>query len=114
MSLLNFAKDVQGFNTFAAAFSDIKYSAKIASSGNATITIPSTGENWVISFSFQPGSNIWIAVNTTAAIPAGATFAITQSELLPGARSVKSGDTINILNNGTTDADIGVVLYAIP
>lgn len=120
MSQLNFARDVQGFNTFAPPPSDNKYSANIASAGNATITLPTNVERWIVSFSYQPGSNVWVAYNANAAAPAGATFASTSSELLPGSRvfnskkSDGSAATINFLNNGSTAANIGVVLYASP
>lgn len=120
MSQLNFARDVQGFNTFAAPKSDNKYSAAILAAGNATITLPTNVERWIVSFSFQPGSDVWVAYNANAAAPAGATFAATSSELLPGSRvfDSKKADgtaaTINLLNNGTSTADIGVVLYASP
>lgn len=120
MAQLNFARDVQGFNTFAPPPSDNKYSATIAAAGNATITLPTSVERWIVSFSYQPGSNVWVAYNNSAAAPAGATFASTNSELLPGSRvfNSKKSDgtaaTINLLNNGSSSADIGVVLYASP
>lgn len=113
MSLLNFAKDVQGFNTFAPMFANVKYSATLASNGHATVTVPSSFTNWVVVFSIQPGSDVWVANNGTAAAPAGATFASTTSELLPGSRSVKAGDVIDILNNGVASADVGVSFYAL-
>ena len=118
MAQLNFAKDVQGFNTFASPISDNKYSATIAAAGNATITLPASSPRWIVSFSYQPGSNIWVAFNGSAAVPAGATFASTGSELLPGSRVLNSvqlngsATTINFINNGSVNADIGVVLYA--
>ena len=120
MSQLNFARDVQGFNTFAAPQSENKYSAAILAAGNATLTLPTNVERWIVSFSFQPGSNVWVAYNANAAAPAGATFASSGSELLPGSRVFNSkkqdgtAATINFLNNGSVSADIGVVLYASP
>lgn len=120
---LNFGRDVQGYNSFAPPVSADKYSVTLASGGNATLTLPTNVPVWIISFSFQPGSNIWVAYNTTAAAPAGATFASTNSELLPGSRvlpslhvtsSSTSATTINLLNNGAGSADIGVILYASP
>jgi hypothetical protein len=110
---LNFGRDVQGYNSFAASKADAKFSATLASAGNASFTVPSNYENWIVSFSFQPGSEVWVSINGTAAAPAGATFASTNSELLPGSRTVQAGDVINILNTGAGDADVGVSLYAI-
>lgn len=110
---LNFGTDIQGYNTFAPPVSTDKYSATLAASGNSTITVPSNFTNWIVSFSFQPGADIWVAYNTNAAAPVGATFASTNSELLPGSRTLLKGTTINLLNNGSGIADVGVILYAI-
>lgn len=117
---INFARDVQGYNTFAPAPSSDKYSATLASGGNATVTVPNNFQNWIAAFSYQPGSDMWVAYNTTAAVPAGATFASTTSELLPGARSVTAYQldgttrtTINVFNNTTTAQDVGITFYAV-
>ena len=116
---LAYGRDVQGYNTFAPNVSGDKYSAVLASGGNATLTLPTNVSTWIVSFSFQPGSDVWVAYNASAAAPAGATFASTTSELLPGARTLPSlrndgttATTINLLNNGTGPADIGIILYA--
>jgi hypothetical protein len=118
---LAFSRDVQGYNAYAPAPSTNLYSATLASGGNATITLPTNVPYWIVAFSFQPGADIWVAYNGTAAAPAGATFATTNSELNPGARllsstnvtsSGSSATTINLLNNGTGSADIGIMLYA--
>lgn len=117
---VNFARDVQGYNTFAAPVSQDKYSATLSSGGNSTITLPTNAQRWIISFAYQPGSDIWVRVNGTAAAPAGATFASTTSELNPGSRIVNAyqadgitATTINLLNNGSGSSDVGVVLYAV-
>lgn len=116
---LSYGRDVQGYNTFAPNVATDKYSATLASGGNATLTLPTNVSQWIVSFSFQPGSDVWVAYNGTASAPAGATFASTNSELLPGARTLPSlqnngtsPTTINLLNNGTGSADIGIILYA--
>lgn len=116
---LNFGRDIQGYNSFAPPVSTNMYSATLAASGNATITLPTNVPYWIVAFSFQPGSDIWVRFNGNAAAPAGATFAATTSELLPGARIVScfqsdgiTATTINLLNNGSSSADIWVGLYA--
>lgn len=118
---LNFARDVQGYNTFAAPISQDKYSATLAAGTNSTITLPTNVPYWIISFSYQPGSDVWVAYNGNAAAPVGGTFAATASELLPGSRVLPSttvsssgsaATTINLLNNGSASADVGVILYA--
>jgi hypothetical protein len=119
---LNFGRDINGFNAFAPPVSSNKFSATLASGGNATITLPTNVEYWIVAFSFEPGSDMWVAYNGSAAGPVGATFASTNSELNPGARIVPSQNitsagtsatTINILNNGANSEDVGVMLYAI-
>lgn len=118
---LAFGRDCQGYNAYSPAPSTNLYSATLASGGNATITLPTNVPYWIVAFSFQPGADVWVAYNTSAAAPAGATFASTSSELNPGARllpstnttsSGTSATTINLFNNGTGSADIGVMLYA--
>lgn len=117
---VNFARDVQGYNTFAAPVSGDMYSANLLAGGNSTITLPTNANRWIVSFSFQPGSDCWVRVNGTAAAPAGNTFASITSELNPGSRIVSAfkpdgvtANTINILNNGAGATDVGVVLYAV-
>lgn len=114
-----FAKDRAGYNTFAPPPSTDKYSATLAAGGNSTITLPTNANSWVVSFSFQPGADVWVAYNTSAGAPAGSTFASTVSELLPGSRLLPAlrndgvtATTINLYNNGSGTADVGVILYA--
>ncbi len=118
---LNFGRDVQGYNSFAAPVSTDKYSATLTAGGNSTITLPTNSPNWIVSFSYQPGSDIWVAYNGNASAPASASFTTTTSELLPGSRVLPStvttssgttATTINLLNNGAGVADVGVILYA--
>jgi hypothetical protein len=115
---LNFGRDAQGYNAYAPPPAGDKYSATLSAGGNSTITLPTNVAYWIVSFSFQPGSDIWVNYNASAAAPAGTTFASTTSELLPGARILsslqndgKTATTINLLNNGSGTADVGVVLY---
>jgi hypothetical protein len=120
MTQLNFGKDVQGYNAYAPSPSTNMLSATIASTANATITLPSSFPFWIVVFSFTPGSSVWVSYNGNAAIPAGSTFAASTSELNPGARILPSFQrngitptTINLLNNGTGNADVWVGLYAL-
>lgn len=116
---LLFGRDVAGFNAFAPPPAADKYSATLLSGGNSTITLPTNVAQWIVSFSYQPGSLIWVAYNTTAAVPVGATFAANSSELLPGVRVLPalqnngtSATTINLFNAGAGSAQIGVTIYA--
>src|ERR1700741_3454875 len=112
MTQLNFGRDVQGFNAFAPMLSANMYSATIASGAHKEITVPSSNENWIAVFSYQFGSDVWVSVNNTAAIPAGSSFATTTSFLTPSQLKVKAGDSISCFNNSATGQDVGIALYA--
>lgn len=111
---LNFGRDVQGMNAYAPMLSDTMYSATIASGAHQNVTVPSINENWIVVFSYQFGSDIWVSVNNTAAAPAGATFAATTSFLTPAQLKVKAGDTISCFNNNASGQDVGIAFYAVP
>jgi hypothetical protein len=114
MTQLNFGRDNQGMNAYAPAPSDLKYSATITNGAETHITVPSTFENWIAAFAYQPGATIWVDFSgATAAVPAGNTLTASTAELNPGQRKLKAGDKISVI---TADAsiDVGVSLYAIP
>ena len=111
---LNFGRDVQGMNAYAPAPSDIIYSATLTSGSVEPITVPSSNENWIAVFSYEPGADIFVAVNATAAAPAGGTFASTTSFLLPAQYKLKAADVISLFNNSSTSQDVTVALYAVP
>jgi hypothetical protein len=118
---LNFGRDGQGYNAFAPAPSNNMFSVQLTSGSNATLTLPTSSPYWIAAYSVTPGSEIWVAYNTTAAAPSSGTWASTNSELLPGARIIPSTNTtssgtvattINVLNNGSSTANIWIGLYA--
>lgn len=118
---LNFGRDIQGFNTFAPPPSTDMFKVQLAASGNATVTLPTNVAYWVVAYSFTPGSEIWVAYNTSAVAPSSGTFSSSTSEMNPGARVVPStvttstgtvATTINLLNNGLSTANLWIGLYA--
>lgn len=117
---LNFGRDVQGYNAYAPVPSTNIYSATLVNGAAASITLPTSQSVWIVAFSYQPGTNVFVDfTGATAAIPAGGTFAATTSELNPGARMVSSlrndgvtASTISLLTN-TATAEVTVSLYAI-
>lgn len=112
-TLLQFARDVQGMNAYAPRTADNKYSATLTNGVATSITVPSNFANWIVVFSNQPGTNVWVDLTgATAAIPAGGTLTATTSELNPGQRLVTSGTKVSVITDNAT-ADFGVMLYAI-
>lgn len=110
---LNFGRDNQGYNAYAPRFPTNAYSASMTTATSSSITVSGENKNWIAVFSYQPGAVIWVSVNHTAAMPAGATFASTTSILLPAQLHVNAGDTISFYNNSSTTQDVGVSLYAV-
>ena len=119
-TLLEFGRDVQGYNAYAPQPSTNMFSATLSNGAASTITIPATFQQWVVSFSVQPGCNIWVDfTGATAAAPVGGTFAASTSELNPGARLIStyannqtSVKTISIITDNTT-ADVSVAFYGV-
>lgn len=119
-------KDVAGYNGFGLQFSNTKFSASLAASTDTTLAVPlgssmGTALNTVNKFlavvQVEANASVWCALNETAAVPAGASFAATDSELIIGseyyAREVKAGDTLHFLAP-VADTDISVMFYAMP
>jgi hypothetical protein len=112
-TVLNFGRDAQGYNAYAPATANDKWSATITNGSETHITIPSTHQTWIAAFSYQPGTNVWVDLTGgTAIIPVGATLAVTTSELNPGQRLVQAGGKISMITDNTS-ADVGVALYAV-
>jgi hypothetical protein len=112
-TLLNFGRDVQGFNAFAPVTATDKWSATLTNGAETHIIVPSNYKTWIAVFSYQPGTSVWVDLTGgTSAIPVGATLASTTSELLPASRTVYAGGKISMITDNAT-ADVGVSLYAV-
>lgn len=112
-TLLNFGRDVQGYNAYAPATATDKYNATITNGSETHITVPSNFPVWIAAFSFQPGTNVWVDLTgATAAIPSGATLTACTAELNPGTRTVLAGSKISMITDNTS-SDVGVSLYAV-
>lgn len=111
--VLNFGRDVQGYNAYAPAAASDNWSATITNGAETHITVPSNYAKWIAVFSYQPGSNVWVDLSGgTAIVPVGATLASTTSCLNPASRTVYAGGTISMITDNTS-VDVGVSLYAV-
>ena len=116
---LFFGRDEQGYNAFAPEPSTTIFSATLVNGAAESITLPTNAKKWVLSFSFQPGTNVFVDFSgATAAAPAGSAFASTTSVLNPGSRllNAKKSDgnptEISLITNNATAA-VTVELYAV-
>lgn len=111
-TVLNFGRDSQGYNAYAPQFATDRFSATLESGSPESITVPSNHGVWIVSFSYQPGTNVWVAYKGTAELPGSSAFTSTTSELNPGSRMVYAGDVISLVTDNT-ESNVGVVFYAI-
>lgn len=124
-TLYRLKNDVAGYNGFGLQVSDTKYTASLAASTDTTLTAPSGSvigaplnsvNKFLAIVTVEPGGSAWFALNETAAVPAGATFAASNSELIVGgeyfAREVSAGDVLHFLS-ATANTDVSVVFYAL-
>ena len=112
MTAMNLVRDVNGFVTYGIPFSDVEYSVTLPVSSAIILTVPNTSKNWLAIFSYEAGSNVWVANNFTATGPAGATLVATNSSRNPVARSVKAGDVLSIYTDDT-GIELGIEFYAL-
>jgi hypothetical protein len=119
-------KDVAGYNGFGLQFCDQKYSVTLAASTDTTVPVPLNGamgaalnsvNKWLAVIQVEANLSVWFALNATAEVPAGATFALTNSDLIIGSEyygvEVKAGDVMHFLAP-TAGTDILVKFYALP
>lgn len=116
------SRDVNGYNAFGVVPSDTKYSATLTISTDTSLTVPGgmgLGGNgfygnsrWLAIFNFTPGASVWFANNATAAVPVGASFASTTSELNPAAREVAGGDVLHFIC-GSANVSVSVAFYSL-
>lgn len=119
-------KDVAGFNGWGLQFTDLKYSASLAITTDTTLVVPGIGSigaplnavnRFLAVINVEANLSVWCALNATAAVPAGSTFAATTSDLIIGgqyyAREVRAADVLHFIAP-TAGTDISVLFYALP
>lgn len=106
----------QPIDDFGLRFADIKESATLAATTDTSFTIPGVAPNYKAVIKVSVGSSVWVAINAVAAVPAGAAFAATTSELVndafPLCRQVKGGDVLHFFAPAA-NASVSIVLYAL-
>lgn len=119
-TVANFNRDVTGGVAYAPMPSTDVYNATLASGTATNITVPQNFDYWIVAFSYQPGTSVWVDfTGATAAVPSGGTLASATATLNPGARTVKktladgSVATISMITDSTT-ADVSVEFYSTP
>lgn len=105
-------KDINGAVTYQLPFCANKYSVTLTTGLEATVTVPgnSSSTKWLAVFRYEPGATVWFSLNDTAAVPAGATLAATDSCLNFPGTEVKTGDVLHFISADAT-ASVGVELY---
>ncbi|HJY22893.1 MAG TPA: hypothetical protein VJ279_08420 [Hanamia sp.] len=123
-------QECKGHNDFGQQYSDQIYNATLVAATNTTLTVPgggimggvtsyggSSNKNKVLAV-IRTSGNVWVAVNQTADVPAGGTFAQDTSELvtntLDKAYLVNVGDVINFFSPTATTPSVSVAFYAMP
>lgn len=106
--------DAQGSSLLAPPPSDIFYGVNLAVNTNTILIVPASDSSHVwAAFSYQPGSEIWIAINNTATFPSTSSFVVLNSFPNVAQYRLKSGDQINMLNAGSATARVGVTFYGL-
>lgn len=110
---LSFGRDINSYNAYAPATADIKWSANLTNSTATSVTLPSTSDNWIVAFSIQPGTDVWVDLTgATASLPVGASLDSTTADLNPGQRLVKGGSLISVIT-GSANAEICIMAWPV-
>lgn len=105
----------QAIDDFGSRFADLKYSSTLGAAADTVLTVPGDARRYKAIIKTNT-NGVWVALNGTAAVPAGAPFAATTSELVPAnyplCREVVEGDELHFFQTAG-GAGVSVVLYAL-
>ncbi len=117
-------KSIQGINGFGLPFCDTIYSVTLAASTDTSVTVPAqtpmgaiaaNQKNKYVAVVTASAADVYMAVNATAAVPVGDTFALVSSGMLPNAqpyaRYVNANDVLHFITAGA-DISVTVEFYA--
>ena len=109
----------QPVDDFGLNFAPLKYSASLAATTDTTFTVPGSYPFFdaiikVAATDVELADGVWVALNGTAAVPAGASFAASTSELVTSAKSlcrrVKAGDVLHFIT-ASAATSVSIILY---
>lgn len=122
-------QETKGINDFGQIYSDQIYNATLAAATNTQLTVPGGGLMGALtSFGGTTNKNkvravirttgdVWVAVNQTADVPNGTSFAKDTSELVTNTEGkcydVNVGDVLNFFAKTATTPSVSVAFYAL-
>lgn len=117
----NISGFIKGSREFGLPFSNRSYSAALGAAADTTLAVPvdsGIGEinstkmpKYIALFHYEPDAEVYVALNATAAVPAGPAFALTASVLNPEHKLVVGGDTLHFFS--TAGANVSVEFFYI-
>ncbi len=105
----------QPIDDFGLLFSNVVYSVTLAVATDTPLIVPSVASRFKAVMRTRAGAIVWVALNNTATLPVGNTFAATKSEIINVTglcREVKAGDVLHFITNDPS-MDVSVTFYAI-
>jgi hypothetical protein len=107
----------QPVDDFGLRFSNLQVSASLAATTDTAWTIPNAAPRYKAII--NSSGAVWVALqpkgtpSIVAAVPVGASFATTTSELVSGklCRDVRAGDTLHFFTS-TASTNVSIVLYS--
>lgn len=120
----NIDKNISGQNGFGLPFCSQVYTATLAVAADTTLAVPASAaigvpssnsfNKWVAVMKYAraaAASGVFVSVNSVAAVPGGAAFAASSSEIEPDAKHVKTGDILHFFCAAA--ANVSVAFYAV-
>lgn len=112
-STLIFSNDARGNNSFVPGFAATKYIVSLVANTPVSLTIPSNFKVWTAVFCYSSAYTLLVARNATATAAGSGAFVASQTEVMPGPKTVYAGDTLSFLSDSGIP-NLGVLLYGIP
>lgn len=101
---------------FGQRISDTKFTATLAATTDTLLTVPSTAPRFKAVIRIAGAGGVFVALNAAAAVPAGASFAASTSEVMNQeitlCREVKAADVLHFYT-AASNIDVSVAFYAI-